>query len=140
MPKTVSTSAGHGSTATPPPAPTGRHYALAGEDEEVAEQIAVFDLMPPTMLLAQVVGIAASLQATIARTPLLPAAALPVSSNYLRTLEQARDQLNVLLPSLSDALTSLIALEHCLSNRYGELIEVHDDVSAASLRAKRRRS
>ena len=141
MPKTVSASSGQRSTTPSPPASPGRPPSLAaGEAKEVAEQVTAFGLLPPPLLLTQVVGIAASLQASIARTPFLPIAALPAATYYVRQLENARRTLNVLLPSLSDALTSLIALEHCLSNRYGELIEVHDGVSAASHRAKRRRS
>jgi hypothetical protein len=139
MPKNASASAGLGSTATTPPAPTGRHHTLVGEEEEIAAQVAVYRLLSPPPLFAQVVGIAASLQAAIARAPFLPVSALP-PSNYLSTLEQARDQLNVLLPSLSNALTSLIALERCLYDRYGELIGELDAVSAASRRTKRRRS
>ena len=141
MPKNASASAGLGSTATSPPAPTGRHFTLAGEDKEIEEQVAVFRLLSPTPLIAQVVGVATSLQAALARTPFLPVSALPASyTNYLSTLEQARDQLNVLLPSLSNALTSLIALERCLYDRYGELIGELDGVIAASRRPKRRRS
>lgn len=141
MPKTVSASSGHGSTTPPPPAPTGRHSSLAaGEAEEIAEQVDAFGLLPPTQLLTQVVGIAASLQASIARTPFLPVAALPAATRYVRQLENARGTLNVLLPLLTNALTTCLALEHCLYDRYEEVLDAHDGVIAASRRTKRRRS
>ena len=138
MPKTGS---GHGSTTPPPPATTGRHHSLAdGETKEIAEQVSAFALLPPTQLLTQVVGIAASLQALITGTPFLPVAALPVASQYARQLESARDTLNVLLPFLTNALTTCIALEHVLYDRYEEVLVAHDGVVDASRRSKRRRS
>ena len=119
--------------------PYGRHPAASEETDEVREQVQQFADMTMPMLLSQLTGTAARLQLVSAsvRFPLGPSA--PRAALNRRFLEELRDMFHAVLPALTEAVTTFLALEDVLSSRYMTFNEELDSLPAAQRPRLRRR-
>jgi hypothetical protein len=120
--------------------PYGRHPAVSEEIDEVREQVQRFAEMTTPMLLSQLTGTAARLQLVSAaiRFP-LGSSATSAALNR-RFLEELRDMFHVVLPALTEAVTTFLALEDVLSSRYMSFNEELDSLPSSQRPRLRRRT
>jgi hypothetical protein len=116
----------------------GRHPSLSEESQTVSEHIAMFDVLPNPLLLSQIAGIAARLQLVSAAVRFNPVSVELGGERERLFLEGIRDQLHLILPDLTEAITAFVALEACLCDRYVTVVGEIESLPASQPQRRRR--
>jgi hypothetical protein len=117
----------------------GRHHAIAdGEANTVRDHVHLFNGLSTPSLLAQVAGICVRLQMLFAAVRLNPGYTEPGLEQERVFLEDIRDKLQLTLPDLTDAISTLLAVEFVLSDRYLSVLGEIDSLPARRVLRRRR--
>lgn len=115
-----------------------RHPLLSEEATTVGEHFRMYSDMTTPLLLAQVSGIAARLQFVSAAIRFSLGSDEPSHEQERRFCEDIKNKLHIILPDVTDAVTTLLALEAVLCERYVTVTERLDALPAHRSQRRRR--